>query len=227
MAKKQAAKMGEAIETFNRLAGRDDGQQVTTGLDAGLSVLRDLIYGRMHFDVERVVGADSMLMPLSEMRTQRDTQTQIDVLQVAESAFAVAQFGYLGPDAVWYVDWLTKLRLSKADVGSELTQEITTYAQMTPDARRLAGMDSLNKVLPESRNAPLVLFRLMPLAVQIATALSFNDQATAAEIRSRQISLLPAITECHECRGAVLENGDICKVCNSPMWKYEWLTAAD
>ena len=118
MANQRVINMSKAIGEFNRLAGRSDGQQVTASLEAGLAALRDLIYGRMHLDVERVVGADSMLIPLSEMTTERDTKTQIDVLQVAESAVAVAQFGYLGPDAEWYVDWLAKLQLG--DLGLEL-----------------------------------------------------------------------------------------------------------
>lgn len=227
MANPETARIEEAAAEFNRLAGRKDGQQVTRGLDAGLSDLRDLIYQRLHFDVERVLGADSMLMPLSEMKTQRSTKTQIKVLQVAESCFAVAEFGYLGPDAEWYTAWLAELQFGKAKVGQEMIREIVTYVQMTPDNRRLAGMDALDKILPESRNTPLVLFRLAPLAVQIVTALSFGDQATAAELRSRQVSLLPAITDCHKCRGAVLKNGKVCKVCDNPMWKYEWLNVAD
>jgi hypothetical protein len=227
MTNQQLTNMVKAVEEFDRLAERTDGQKVVASLDAGLTVLRDLIYGRIHSDVERVVGADSMLIPLSEIKAHRETKLQIDVLQVAESVFAVTEYGYLGSDTGWYLDWLAKLRLGKGDVGGELTRQVAAYVQMTRDGRRLAGMDALAKVLPESRKAPLILFRLVPLAVHIATALSFGDQTTAAEIRSRQISLLPAITDCPECRGAVLESEEICKVCNSPMWKYEWLTVAD
>jgi hypothetical protein len=227
MTTQKAAKVDEAIDEFNRLAGRNDGQQVTTRLDAGLSTLRDLNYRRVHFDVERVVGADSMLMPLSEMKAQRDTKTQIELLQIAESSYAVTQFGYLDANADWYVKWLAKLRLDHDDMDEALLRELTRQAGMMADDRRLAGMDALARVLPESRNAPLVLFRLTPLAIQIATALGFGDQTTAKEIRQRQVRLLPSIADCYECHGAVLENGEICKVCNNPMWKYEWLTAAD
>jgi len=104
---------------------------------------------------------------------------------------------------------------------------VAQYRSKSADDRRLALTDVLLQVLPESRRAPLVLFRLMPLAVHIATALAFGDHATAAEVRARQIACLPSIRDCHRCRGEVADNGDLCEVCGSPLWRYEWLTVTD
>src|SRR5690606_506332 len=55
-----------AAEKFNRQSGRVDGAAVAQSLDAGLNVLRDAFYARVHDDVEKLVGMDSMLMPVSE-----------------------------------------------------------------------------------------------------------------------------------------------------------------
>ena len=76
---------------------------MVTSLDSGLSVLRDLLYGRMHFDVEQIVGTDSMLIPLSESKTQLATKVQIEIFQVVESTgggpgAAICQFR---PTGIW------------------------------------------------------------------------------------------------------------------------------
>jgi hypothetical protein len=71
------------------------------------------------------------------------------------------------------------------------------------------------------------LFRLLPLAAQIATTLAFGDQPRALELRSRQVFHLPSIEDCQQCHGGLLDNGDRCRACGNPVWDYEWLTAAD
>jgi hypothetical protein len=97
----------------------------------------------------------------------------------------------------------------------------------TDKVRRLALTDILVSVLPESRRAPLVLFLLFPLAVQIATAAAFGDDAMAARLRAMQIDLLPIISACRECRGRILEPGRSCPSCNGPLWKTELLNAVE
>ena len=62
---------------------------------------------------------------------------------------------------------------------------------------------------------------------EIATALAFGDHARARDARKRQTADLPAIRYCSQCRGDVLENGEQCRGCGNPLWKFEWLTATD
>ena len=38
-------------------------------------------------------------------------------------------------------------------------------------------------------------------------------------------TLLSIIRDCAECHGSVLENGEQCRNCGNPLWKYDWLTA--
>jgi hypothetical protein len=214
------------IEEFQRRENRRDVEQVVTSLDSGLSVLRDLLYGRLHYDVEQNVGTDSMLMPLSEVKTQHATKVQIDLYQVIESAAVARQRQYVS-DSDWYLDWLLRLRLGEL-AGADKTQgEIATYRGMNPDSRRLTFSDILMRVLPESREAPMVLYQLVPPAIQIVTAMAFGDKPAAAELRQRQKAILPAIADCHTCHGAVLKNGDFCDTCSNPVWTYQWLTVAD
>lgn len=220
-------RLAEAIEQFNRHEDSKDGAQVTRSLCAGLGLLCDLLYGRMHFDVEEKLGTDSMLVPVSEMKTQKATREEIEVFQVVESAAAAAEYGYTRSDDDWYLQWLGQLRLGESLSNPKNSARIADYRSKTPDARRLALTDVLLKVLPESRRAPLVLFRLVPLAVHVATALAFGDQGRASELRGRQIAFLPAITDCHKCRGAVLDNEEMCDVCGNPLWRFEWLNVTD
>lgn len=214
------------VDDFERHEKRPDGQRLVASLDSGLSILRDLFYGRMHFDVETMVGTDSMLMPLSEPKTQRATKVQIEIFQIVESVVLAEERCYVR-DGHWYLDWLARFRLGEMAGKDKIVNEIATFRGMKPDGRRLAFMDVLMRVLPESRKAPLVLFPLVPLAIRIATAVAFQDVATAAEIRRQQKAILPAIADCPACRGDVLDNGELCDVCSNPMWAYKWLTAAD
>jgi len=214
------------IEEFQRHENRTDGQQVVTSLDSGLSVLRDLLYGRLHYDVEQIVGTDSMLIPLSEAKAQRATKAQIEIYQVVESAWSVQERRYVSSNE-WYLDWLTRFRLGEMAAKEKIQNEIAAYRGMKPDGRRLAFTDVLMRVLPESRKAPMVLFQLVPLAILIATAVAFGDDPAAAELRQQQRSILPSIADCPACHGAVLDNGDFCDTCSNPMWTYKWLTVAD
>jgi hypothetical protein len=222
----EANRRTEVVNEFERHENRQDGQRVVTSLDSGLSMLRDLFYGRTHFDVEQIVGTDSMLIPLSEAKTQLATKVQIEIYQIVESAWVAQERHYVG-SAEWYLDWLTRFRLGDNSGKEKVRQEIAAYRGMKPDGRRLAFTDVLMRVLPESRKAPLVIFQLVPLAIQIITAVAFGDAPTAAELRRRQKSILPSVADCHACHGAVLDNGEICDVCSNPMWAYKWLTMAD
>lgn len=218
-------KLSEAVEQFQRQSRRHDGPKVVASLEGGLSLLRDLFYDRMHFEVEQNLGADSMLIPLSETRTLRRTQQDIDVYQVVESAALVHHAGYLGADDGWYAAWLGAQRLGAAMAEDRIARRFRDYAPQTPDQRRRTFMDRLQEVLPESSRAPLVLFSLAPLAIQLATALAFADAPRAEDLRRQQIALLPGIADCRVCHGHVQDNGELCLECGNPLWKYKWLTS--
>jgi len=214
-------------EQFNRHENRHDGAKVAGSLTGGLAILRESLFLRVHRDVERLVGRDSMLIPVSEVKTEQVTKTEIDLYQIAESAAAVRDHGYVGTSDDWYARWLARLRLGEAKTDGEIVERIGQYLGQAADDRRLAFTDVLVKVLPEAQRAPLVVFRLLPFCVRIATALAFGDQQTASGARKRQVTLLPAITDCRRCRAELLENGEQCRECGNPLWKSEWLTAAD
>lgn len=217
----------QAVEEFNRLFRRSDGAMLVGSLAGGLTLLRDLLYVRLHEDVEEAVGTDSMLRPASEQKVEQQSKLEIDIYQVVESAATVEQRGYLGGGAGQFRDWLARLRLDEMATQRKVLDRIARYVSLPPERRRLALTDVLSRVLPESREAPLVLFRLIPLAVATVTSAAFGDHRGASEARTAQISLLPAIADCRHCRGAVLENGEECHACGNPLWKFEWLKAID
>jgi hypothetical protein len=217
----------EAVQQFNRHESRDDGEHVAASLTGGMAILRSSLYSRVHREVEKRLGTDTMLVPVSEKKTEKLTRTEIDLYQIAESAAAVGEHAYVTGDARWYLEWLTLLRLGQPGRGRKTVARLEGYVSRAADERRLAFTDVLARVLPESTRAPLVLFRLLPLSVHITTALAFGDHPSALDARNRQTSFLPAINYCSKCQGKVLENGEQCPGCGNPLWKYEWLTAAD
>lgn len=220
-------RLTQGARQFDEHEKRKDGARVVQGLAYGLTLLRESLFSRVHQDVERLVGRDSMLVPTSEMKARDRTVEQIEIYQTAESAAAVRSFGYSTTADDWYLGWLARLRLKTDAAEGPLPELLRRYAAASADSRRLAFSDALGRVLPEARQAPLVLFRLFPCAVHLTTALAFGDHATAAGLRRQQLDLLPAIADCAECRGRPLELGEQCPACGNPLWKHHWLTATD
>jgi hypothetical protein len=219
--------LAEAVEQFSRHTGHKDGARVANCLGNGLTIVREGLYLRVHQDVEMAVGGDSMIMPVSELKARRLTAEEIDVYQVAESAAAARSLGYLTAPDDWYGPWLIRLRLGTPDVDAKIDERLRVYQSSSAEQRRRAFMNALGRLLPESVQAPLVLFRLVPLAVQIATACAFGDRRTAADLRRQQTAILPAIADCRQCQGRLLECVEQCRACGNPLWKHAWLVAAD
>ncbi len=219
--------IAEAAEQFNEQAGRTDGQRVAKWLTAGLSTLRDALYRRIHEDVERAVGKDSMLMPASELKAQQLTYEATEFYLMAESALAVGEAGYFGPLPEWYLPWLARLRLGPWGLETQAAEAAQKYLPLSPDRRRLGFMNVLGRVLPESRRTPLVLFQLLPLCVRVVTACAFGDWPGAERHRQQQVAILPAIADCRQCRGRVLHDLGACAACGNPLWKHEWLVVTD
>jgi len=215
----------EAANRFNAHTRRSDGADVAAGLNEGLALLQDLLYCRLHGDVQSLVGKDSMLMPVSELKTQWRAKTEMALYQVVESRAGAAVAGGVGADDDWYLDWLARLLLGEALVDAEALARLAEYQAKTPRKRLMAFTDVLAKALPESRQAPLVLFNLFPAAVQIATVVAFGQPARAAELRKEQLTQQPALGDCNVCKGRVLKTGRQCPKCGNPLWKHEWLVA--
>ena len=220
-------RLAAAAEEFNRHEGREDGARVCGSLADGLTLLCESVFRRIHQDVEKAVGVDSMLMPVSEAKAQQRTVEEIELFQAAESAAAVGEFGYLSSEDPWYLRWLARLTLGDRAAEPDADERLLRYRSQTSEERRLAFTDALSHTLAESRQAPLVLFRLHPLAVQIATALAFDDHPRATDLRREQLAVHPAIADCGRCRARLLDNGEQCPACGNPLWKYQWLAVAD
>jgi len=216
----------EAINEFNRHEGCDDGLRVATSLASGLGVLRDSLYMRMHEDVERIIGRDSMLIPVSELKAQKLTKIETELYQIVESGRAVVEHGYV-TEFPWYVQWLCRLRLAGVESNPVCCNRLEEYLADDAAKRRARFERVLAKVLPESTRAPLVVFSLYPLCVQIVTAQAFSDHTCAARLRQSQAGILQSILDCRSCHGKILENGEQCASCGNPLWKFSWLTAAD
>jgi hypothetical protein len=215
----------EAAGRFNERLSRGDGERVTGGLADGLGLLADLFLTRVHVDVQRNFGTDSMLMPTSIVKTEEKAKTEIELFQVAEAAAQCREGNYAAGHDDWFVGWLAELRLGEQPSSASASQRLAQYRARNAEDRRKVFSTVLERTLPEASRAPLVLYRLYPLGVCIVTSLAFGDHARALEARKRQQSVLPGIGDCSACRGNVLDNGERCGQCGNPIWKYDWLTA--
>jgi hypothetical protein len=215
-----------AAEDFNHHEQRSDGVRVIENLCGSLTRIRDSFFDRVHCDVEMQVGKDSMIQPISEEKTERTTKLEIEVYQVVVSAGAAASHTYVS-DGAWFRDWLARLRLGSFEADSRAARRLTFYAGKSETEQRMAFSNILAAALPEASRAPLILLKLLPLAVEVATAQAFGKSADAMQWRREQTDILPAIADCHHCHGALLDNGEQCEMCGNPLWTFEWLTIAD
>ena len=200
--------------------------RVIESICGGLTLIRDAVYARVHADVERRMGMDSMISPLSEEKSERTTKLEIEIYQIVVAAGAAQAKGYIA-DGNWFRDWLAELRLGQVDSNSRAARRMSYYVSKSANDQRLAFSNILATTLPEASRAPLILLRLVPAAVQIATALAFGKSVDAQQWRHEQTEILPSIPDCYRCHGKLLENGEQCTMCGNPLWTYEWLTSAD
>ena len=221
-----SSRCSTAAEEFGQHEHRSDGLRIIESISGGLTLIRDAVYARVHFDVERRMGRDSLIFPLSEEKAERATKLEIEIYEIVVAAGAVQARGYVS-DGNWFRDWLVDLRMGTVDGNSRVARRLVYYASKPPDEQRLAFSNILATAQPEASRAPLVLLRLVPEAVQIATALAFGRSADAQQWRHEQVEMLPSIADCYRCRGKLLENGEQCTVCGNPLWTYEWLTNSD
>jgi hypothetical protein len=220
----RAERRAQAAAQLTQREGRGDAARIAGSLDDGLNLLCDLFYTRIHVDVEKNFGMDSMLIPVSPIKSEENAKLEIRLYQVVEAAAAAKNRQYFKSSDEEFLDWLAELQLGELRHVPTAVQRLGQYTQRSQDRRRVFA-NALQRALPEAARAPLVVYRLLPMAVAIVTAVGFLDPVSAQEVRRKQIALLPGIGDCHQCHGAVLENGDRCSLCVNPLWKYEWLTA--
>jgi hypothetical protein len=216
-----------AAHELNQAEDRSDGARVATGLSNGLGILCTSVYDRIHHDVETKLGKDSLMMPLSELKAKQRTSDEIEIYQIAEAGAAARHFGYISGSDDWCLQWLARLRLGDRGQDPNILDRVHNYFAEPSENRVLVFGDALVRVMPEARRAPLILFRLVPLAVQVAMACAFGDHDTAASLRRQQAAIQPAITDCRQCRARLLACEEQCRACGNPLWKYEWLESVD
>jgi hypothetical protein len=216
----------EAARLWDEHERRDDGTALVTSLGDGLTMLRNLLFARIHEDVQAKFALDSMILPVSPIKSERAAQLEIELYSICE-AVARAQVQRYVSDPEWFLAWLTELRLAEQRDDASCRRRIDRYLAEDDDRRRLSFSNYLERSYALARQAPMILYRLFPLSVGVATALAFRDPLTANELRNRQMFWLPAIQDCHECHGAPLENSETCRICGNPVWTFRWLTVAD
>lgn len=217
-----------AVATLQERCPHLEAERVVVSLSDGLKLLGDLFFARVGHDVEEQGNLDSMLMPAgaaSEMRTALRVHTLIDVYSCVEATHE-AQSEVISNSDSWFEPWLLGLRLPANELNA-ISEYRDLFAVGDEEHRRRAFASALERRMPQATRAPLVVYRLYPLAVRVAVAVALGDHWRARQIRSEQIQVLPFIADCHHCHGQPLDNGETCAHCGNPLWKHEWLSAAD
>jgi hypothetical protein len=203
-------------------------ERVVESLSTGLAQLRELLTTRLHKDVERQFGVDSLDAPLSELQEFKQihrAEVEIDAFSAVVAADEATQSGYVNCSPEWFLDWALRLRFGD---GHELVlkENAEPYRGLNDSGRQLRFASALQRAVPESFRAPRLLFKLFPQCVRIVTAAAFQDAARADKLRTEQRDLLAAIGDCRECHGRVLNNGQRCDHCGNPVWTIAWLHAS-
>jgi hypothetical protein len=222
----------QQMERLGRLAAKFQGHcpelrsqhHIVDSLSVGLTHLRDLFMVRAHDDVEQEYGADSMVATsLANMQRQtRTAKIEIEAYSCIVVDDEVTENGHVNKADQWFLDWIFRLRLGEG-CRSVVDKRVGYYSSRTNEERRLKFVSLLQRTMPQSARAPLVLFRLFPRSVRVSAAVAFGDPLRAQELRAEQIRFLPAIGDCHECHGRVLDNEEICRCCGNPVWNFTWL----
>jgi hypothetical protein len=195
----------------------------------GLITLRKLFLARLQRGIESPSGTDSIWAPLTFVEAKREFRHATEEIDIYSLLVVVAEAehsGYANGDMDWFRDWLLRLRWG-VEIESATWERLQAYETRSDGERRRMFASFLEQALPEATTTPLVIYRLYPRAVRIATALAFGDVLRAREVRSEQMSYLPVIGDCHQCHGLPLENGEICPECGNPLWKISWLCVTE
>ena len=224
LTEQQSLRRKQAAEELEVRQGDLAAQPMVDSLAEGMTRLRNLLMVRAHDDVQREYGADSMTASsLASMQAKaRRAQLEIEAYSCIVIDEEVTEQGYLADSQEWFLEWLFRLRLGSG-YREVFEKRVDFYRSPTVEDRRKKFVSVLQHAMPDSRRAPLVLYRLFPRALRLVPAVAFADPLRAQQIRAEQIALLPAIAECHECHGRVLDNGESCAYCGNPIWSYSWL----
>ncbi len=216
----------KAATQFDQHQGGSDGTRVADHLAKNLTALRESLFRRV-LTPDKSIPLDSMLLPVSKLKAQQHGAEEVEAFMIAESADAVRVLQLVKKAEPWYADWLTAMRLDSWNPLGNVPERIAGYLKQSSDERRLQFSNLLVETIPETRRAPLVLFRLLPMAVHLATVQAFGISEAARKIRAEQIKILPSIAYCQKCHGELLPDGEECSTCGNPLWNKQWLCEVD
>jgi hypothetical protein len=221
---------GEQVRAeFRQRLGGPNSIDTADSLWRGLTTLKKLLLTRLHNDVEAQFGIDTIRAPSTSNEARREIGNAVGEIEIYSAVVVLAEAahsGYAKADFSWFCQWLTRLFWGESPEAVVL-ERLHAYDQLTDGERRRMFASHVERALPEATSAPLVIYRLYPRTVRIATALAFGDRLRASDIRNEQIAYLPVISDCHECHGAPLDNGEVCSQCGNPLWKLNWMNATD
>jgi hypothetical protein len=214
-----------AADAFNLHESRQDGEAIVAQLDDALILLSDLVFLRIHGEVEQHLGVDSLYNPVSEVKSEAKAKAETKLFLACEAGIFAEEREYVKWRNNWCETWLAAMLFDERDLGMPAAERLAAYRDKSSDDRRRGFSLVLERTFPEAIRAPLVIYRLLQPAARLATALAFGRPDQAQAQRDRQLVVLPSILDCSTCHGEVLPSGQACVSCGNPFWKYDLLTA--
>ena len=147
---RRAAAAAELSVREPRLAA----EQVTHSLVYGLNSLRNLLFTRIHEDVEANLGRDSMLLPLSVEASEHSAKCEIEAYQLVVAALAAWDRGWVTSDFKWFIGWLAQLRLGDDVHDSRWRRRVRRYVTLPEDEQRLSFSATWRRCFPRPAGHP-------------------------------------------------------------------------
>lgn len=219
----RSKRQADATQALEQETGRHDGAQVIAALSAGLELSARLFLDRIRGGLN--VGDTVIRADLARMPALAECYRAVLLVETVESGVQVHHHHYLRVDEDWYEKWLALTLLGGELPLKQIITGIAHYQRLSPDRRQADLRVSLERRVREVLEAPVVVYRLLTLAVTVATASAFGDKETARSARHLQHSLVPQAAQCPQCHGEILPSGKLCSACGNPFWRRDWLGA--
>ena len=207
----------QAQAEFQQRVGSAHSADLVRSLWAGLTTLRKLLLTRLHNDVEAYYGIDSILAPMTASETQREMCHAADEIEIYSLTVVLAEAAhsrYAHDDADWFREWLLRLRWGD-EMNAMVAERMHLYDQYGDNDRRHMFASFVEQALPEATKAPLVIYRLYPRSVRVATALAFGDPLRAPRCVANRFLFcrsLPIATTATGCRWKMVTSARIAAI---------------
>ena len=142
-AEERAKRRAEAAAEFDAMKTAPTARVTNLLGDGLIGAARRVFSTAVHGDVEKEFGLDSMLLPVAVLKSEANTNLEIEIYQTVEAVLGIRENHYLMSDDSWMMKWLARLRLAESCESPAVVQRMAFYAERSADDRRRAFLSRL------------------------------------------------------------------------------------